>query len=240
MNQQLKAAIGIEFSDEYLLERAFVHRSFLHEHPERAPTLTSNERLEFLGDAVLNFVTAAWLYEHFADRSEGELTTLRAALVKTATLARFARSMNLGRFVRISRGEDTPAARDRDPLLADVFEALLGAIFLDRGLEAARAFVLPFLEAESERIGSGQVDADSRTRLQEHIQALHGVTPVYQTVSMTGPDHCREFTVEVLLNEQCLGRGLGSSKQAAAQAAARDALASLAANEAPALPERDS
>lgn len=227
MSEELMKDLGVTFADPRLLESALIHRSFAHERPDQVVGLTSNERLEFLGDAVLNFLTASWLYERFPARGEGELTSLRAALVKTTTLARFARELRLGNYIRISRGEDTSAARNRNPLLADVFEAVLGAVYLDRGIEAARAFVLPFLEREIELILSGQAEIDYRTRLQERVQAEYGITPVYRTVRVTGPDHRREFTVEVLVGEEPFGLGSGSSKQMAAQNAARVALESL-------------
>lgn len=227
MASRLEELIGVAFRDERLLQSAFVHRSFMHERPERVPGLTSNERLEFLGDAVLNFVTASWLYARFPDMSEGELTALRASLVKTSTLAGFARGLDLGAHVRISRGEDTPAARNRQPLLADVFEAVLGAVFLDQGLDAARAFVLPFLERQLAAIESGTAEIDYRTRLQELTQARFNLTPRYQVVAISGRDHEREFTQEVLVGEAIYGVGSGPSKQAAAQAAARVALERL-------------
>lgn len=227
MPNRLEELIGVRFRDERLLQSAFVHRSFMHERPERVPGLSSNERLEFLGDAVLNFITAAWLFARFPAQSEGDLTALRAALVKTTTLASFARSLDLGAHVRISRGEDAPAARNRPPLLADIFEAVLGAIYLDQGIDAARAFVLPFLERQLEAIQSGAAEVDYRTRLQEAAQSRFNLTPGYRTVSVSGPDHQREFTLEVLVGEQLLGAGSGPSKQAAAQAAARAALERL-------------
>lgn len=229
MASRLEELIGVTFNDSRLLQSAFVHRSYMHERPERIPGLTSNERLEFLGDAVLNFLTASWLFTRFPTHSEGELTALRAALVKTSTLAGFARSLDLGSHVRISRGEDTPAARSRLPLLADLFEAVLGAIYLDQGLDAARAFVVPFLEGQIAAIQNGTVEVDYRTRLQELTQARYNQTPTYRTVSVAGPDHRREFTLEVLLGDQPLGIGTGPSKQAAAQQAARAALDRLAA-----------
>ncbi len=224
MPSRLEELIGVTFEDERLLQSAFVHRSFMHERPEQAPGLTSNERLEFLGDAVLNFIAASWLYERYPDLSEGELTSLRAALVKTSTLAAFARSLDLGRHIRISRGEDTPAARSRPSLLADVFEAVIGAIYLDQGLEAVKAFVLPFFEQQISAIEAGTAEIDYRTRLQETTQARFNLTPAYRTVEMSGPDHQREFTLEVLVGPRRLGVGTGPSKQAAAQAAARAAL----------------
>jgi ribonuclease-3 len=224
MPSRLEELIGVAFEDKRLLQSAFVHRSFMHERPEQAPGLTSNERLEFLGDAVLNFVAASWLYARYPELSEGELTALRAALVKTSALAGFARSLDLGSHIRISRGEYTPAARSRPPLLADVFEAVLGAIYLDRGLEAARSFLLPFFERQIGAIEAGTAEVDYRTRLQEEAQARFNLTPAYRTVEMSGPDHQREFTLEVLVGARRMGVGSGPSKQAAAQAAARAAL----------------
>jgi ribonuclease-3 len=223
--------LGVSFHNLDLLGSALIHRSFLNEHPERTEGLPSNERLEFLGDAVLNLVTASWLYQTFPERSEGELTALRAALVKTPTLARFARMLNLGEHVRISRGEASNAARERPALLADVFEAVLGAIYLDQGVDAATRFVQPFLQQETDLIIAGQSDIDHRSRLQEHIQARQGITPTYRTVQISGPDHRRNFTIEVLVGEERLGVGSGASKQVAAQNAARQALEALHAQD---------
>lgn len=222
--RRLADQLGVSFHDTGRLEHALTHRSLLNEHPERFPGQTSNERLEFLGDAVLNMLTATWLYEHYPEASEGHLTSLRSALVKTPTLARFARELHLGEYVRISRGEEANGARERLSLLADTFEAVLGAIYLDQGLAEARSFVLPFLEREAQRIASGQSDTDYRSRLQELVQSQHSVTPVYQTVQVSGPDHSRQFTIEVLVQGTCIGSGSGSSKQSAAQEAARAAL----------------
>lgn len=228
MVSRLEELIGIPFHNPTLLQSAFVHRSFIHEHPEKTPGLTSNERLEFLGDAVLNFITAAWLYERFPSATEGELTKLRAKLVKTATLADFARGLDLGQYIRISRGEDTPAARNRPALLADVFEALVGAIYLDQGLDAVRTFLMPFLERQLV-VALSDYDADYRTRLQEISQARFNQTPMYRTVNVSGPPHQREFTQEVLIGNHVLGSGVGPSKQTAAQAAAKAALERLEA-----------
>ncbi|NTU82533.1 MAG: ribonuclease III [Chloroflexales bacterium] len=227
MASRLEELIGIPFNDERLLQSAFVHRSFIHEHPERIPGLTANERLEFLGDAVLNFIAASWLYTRYPDRSEGDLTALRAALVKTSTLASFARGLDFGAHIRISRGEDTPTARNRAPLLADVFEAVIGAVYLDQGLDAAWAFITPFLERQIEAVFSGTAEIDYRTRLQEQAQARFNQTPTYRTLEVRGPDHQREFTMEVLVGERSLGIGRGPSKQSAAQSAAKAALTQI-------------
>ncbi len=228
MPTPLEALVGVTFQNSQLLRSAFVHRSFLHEHPERFPELSTNERLEFLGDAVLNFLTASWLFARFPTQTEGELTSLRAALVKTTTLAEFARELDLGKHVLISRGEDSPTARDRSALLADVFEAVLGAIYLDQGLDAARAFIEPYLERQVAAILAGAVaQVDYRTRLQERAQAAFNYTPVYQMIDVTGPDHKRTFTLEVRVGDKPLGVGSGPSKQSAAQAAAKVALETI-------------
>jgi ribonuclease-3 len=228
MHNRLSQVLGITFHDERLLQSALIHRSFFHEHPERADGLSSNERLEFLGDAVLNFLTAAWLYTRFPQQSEGDLTRLRAALVKRSTLAGFARQLNLGDYLRISRGAESLAARKHETLLSDGFEAVVGAIYLDQGIETVRAFVEPFLEREIDTIVAAHGGTDYRTRLQALLQQQHGVTPEYRTVTVTGPAHRAHFTVEVLLEERRIGLGSGATKQAAAQEAARTALEYLA------------
>lgn len=226
MDEQLLKALGFSFHDERLLRSAFIHRSFRNEHPDRVDWLPSNERLEFLGDAVLTFLTAAWLFRSFPDKSEGELSKLRSALVKTDTLAQFARELNLGSYARIVHTQDSPEARERAPLLADLFEALLAAIYLDQGIETARGFVEPFLARESVELISGQRDEDYRSRFQQVAQSRFGLTPTYQTIEEVGPAHAREFTVEVLVGAVRLGVGHGLTKQAAARDAARHALES--------------
>jgi ribonuclease-3 len=215
---------GVQLADTRLLQQALVHTSFLNEHPERVAGGRSNERLEFLGDSVVNMLTADWLYRTYPDRNEGELTTLRAALVKTATLAHFGQQLDLGSYVCISRGEDTDGARARAGLLADVFEAVLAAIYLTSGLEMARTLLEPLLLHEVARITSGTASIDYRTRLQERVQAQQSITPSYRTIAVSGPDHRRQFTVEVSIGDKQAGRGQGTSKQSAAQAAARNAL----------------
>ncbi|NJK79688.1 MAG: ribonuclease III [Chloroflexaceae bacterium] len=232
MSEHIQAALHITFRDPSLLDTALTHRSYWNEHPERSPGKDSNERLEFLGDSVLNMLAAEWLYSAYPDRSEGELSMLRSALVRTTTLARFAHELNLGRYIRISRGEKSQQARERPSLLADAFEAVMGAVYLDQGLATVRTIITPFLVQEMQRIEAGEGAVDHRTRLQEYIQGQHGVTPVYQVVDVSGPDHQRQFTVEVLMNDTLLGRGVGTSKQQASQDAARVALAALKQNEA--------
>lgn len=223
----LVARLGVLFNNISLLESAVSHSSYLNERFELAQRLVSSERLEFLGDSVLNYLAADLVYQRFPGRSEGELTALRSALIKTSTLAGFARDLDLGAYLRLSKGEESQGARQREALLADTFEALLAAIYLDRGLEVARGFLLPLLEQQIVRMGSRGPASDYKSRLQERIQAAHNITPAYRVVAETGPDHRREFTVEVRAGEQLLASGHGSSKQAATQDAARRALEAL-------------
>lgn len=218
-----------EFHDPSLLDRALTHRSYLNEHPELA--LEDNERLEFLGDAVLDFVTGAWLYNRFPEMREGRLTSLRAALVKTDALAALALRVGLNDHLRLGRGEAESGGRGRTSLLADVFEALLGALYLDQGLGAVEHFLGVLLPDEVERILAEESDRDAKSSLQEWSQAEFGITPRYRTVDEEGPDHAKTFTVEVYIGNKLAGRGEGLSKQSAAQAAASDALKRLNAGE---------
>jgi ribonuclease-3 len=211
-----------DFHDPSLLERALTHRSYLNEHPELA--LEDNERLEFLGDAVLDFVTGAWLYNRFPELPEGRLTSLRAALVKTDTLAEFARRTGVDEALRVGRGEAEAGGRGRLSMLADAFEAILGALYLDQGLGAVQAYLEQLLPAEIDHVLAEERDRDAKSILQEWSQAERGITPRYRTVDEEGPDHAKTFSVEVRIGDEVVGRGDGMSKQAAAQAAARDAL----------------
>ena len=222
---QLQETLGIEFQDRALLEQALVHRSFLNENPDFA--LRSNERLEYLGDALLDFIVGELIYQRYPEMDEGELTGLRAGIINGTGLARLARSVELGRYVYLSRGEDERGGRERLGLLSDVFEALVAAIYLDRGLETAREFVLRLVEPEIARIVEGGLERDHKSRLQEWAQKELGVTPSYRTVMEAGPDHAKEFTVDVVVGEEIYGTGRGTSKQAAEQRAAGEALKGL-------------
>jgi len=213
------------FRDPSLLARALTHRSYLNEHPELS--LEDNERLEFLGDAVLDFVVGAWLYNRFPELPEGRLTSLRAALVKTDTLAEFAIVIGLSEQLRLGKGESESGGRARTSLLCNTFEALIGALYLDQGLEAVQPLLYKLLPDKVELIMADERDRDAKSILQEWSQAKHGYTPRYRTVHAEGPDHARQFTIEVHINEHVVGRGVGPSKQIAAQAAASDALARL-------------
>jgi len=215
---------GLSFSDNRLLRRALTHRSYLNEHPE---SLEDNERLEYLGDAALDFISAAWLYNHFPEMDEGALTRLRSALVRTEQLARFAQELNLGQALLLGRGEDSTGGRERPAILCASFEALIGALYLDSGLERVTEFMEPRLHAAAEVALEDEQLIDARSILQMWAQAELGETPQYETVGVDGPDHDREFTVEVSVGDQLKARGTGHSKQDAAQRAAAEALERL-------------
>jgi ribonuclease-3 len=215
---------GLAFRDPGLLWRALTHRSYLNEHSD---ALEDNERLEFLGDAALDFLSAAWLYRRFPEMDEGKLTRLRSALVRTEQLAAFARELALGEVLLLGRGEEASGGRSRDLLLCGAFEAVLGALVVDQGIDAVAAFVEPRLELAAKAILDEDAQIDPRSLLQIWAQAERGETPRYRTVDARGPDHARLFVVEVLVGGEALGRGEGRSKQEAAHQAAADALARI-------------
>jgi ribonuclease-3 len=222
---ELEAALGFAFDDKSLLQRALTHRSYLNENPD-VPWL-DNERLEFLGDAILGFITAEHLYHRFPEMKEGDLTSLRAALVRGQTLAEFSTDLNLGPYLLISRGEDAGRGRARPALLAATFEAILGALYLDQGLPAARALVVRLIDDKTQKILQERLDRNAKSLLQELSQGRLRVTPAYRLIATQGPDHAREFTVEAVLGETVYGTGHGRNKQTAEQEAARDAIARL-------------
>jgi ribonuclease-3 len=215
---------GLTFRDPGLLWRALTHRSYVNEHTN---ALEDNERLEFLGDAALDFLSAAWLYRRFPEMDEGKLTRLRSALVRTEQLAAFARDLGLGEVLLLGRGEESSGGRTRDLLLCGAFEAVLGAVFVDQGIEAVAAFVEPRLQTAAEAILGEDSQIDPRSLLQIWAQAERGETPRYRTIDARGPDHARQFVVEVTVGAEALGRGEGHSKQEAAHQAAADALTRL-------------
>jgi ribonuclease-3 len=221
MDEQFARRAGLAFRDQGLLRRALTHRSYVNEHSD---ALEDNERLEYLGDAALDFLTAAWLYKRFPEMDEGELTRLRSALVRTEQLAEFAREINLGEALLLGRGEEASGGRRRPLLLCSAFEALVGALYLDSGIETVNAFVEPRIEHAARGLLEESTLVDPRSELQIRAQAEGGETPRYRTVQMSGPDHAREFVVEVCIDGQVAGRGQGRSKQDAAQEAAADAL----------------
>jgi ribonuclease-3 len=219
-----------KFNDPSLLRRALTHRSFRNEYPERA--LEDNERLEFLGDAVLDFVTGALLYKLFPEMDEGRLTSLRAALVRTDMLADIAEQAGVDRAMLLGRGEEESGGRQRRANLCGAFEAVIGALYLDQSLAAVEAYLEPLFEPIVRAIVAEELDRDPKSQLQVLAQSTYGATPYYRTVSAEGPDHAKEFTVEVYVRDRVIGRGSGRSKQAAAMLAAREALATIEAEQA--------
>lgn len=222
MHEQLEQALGIHFQDPALLNLALTHRSYIYETPGEGRS--SNERLEFLGDSILAFVSTDFLYRTFPNLSEGELTDVRAFLVKMETLANFAHEIELGRYLLMGKGEQNSGGSKR--VLASAFEALLGAIYLDQGIEAVQRFLLRRIEALAHKVVKQRLFKDNKSLFQELAQANTGITPSYRLVSQEGPSHNREFTVEVMLGEEIAGRGHGRNKQTAEQEAAYFALAS--------------
>ncbi|MBE3560848.1 MAG: ribonuclease III [Ktedonobacteraceae bacterium] len=222
MYEELEEILGVHFQNPDLLTTALTHRSYIYETAGAGQS--SNERLEFLGDSILALISADYLYRTFPRLTEGELTDVRAVLVRTETLARFAREVTLTRFLRMGKGEQQTGGGQR--VLASAFEAILGALYLDQGLETVQRFLLPRLEPLARDIVSRRLFKDNKSLFQELAQAREGITPSYRIVSQEGPSHSREFTVEVLLGDTVAGRGHGRNKQAAEQEAAYGALVS--------------
>lgn len=223
--QQFARRLILPFKDFLLLSRALTHRSYLNEHPE---ALEDNERLEFLGDAVLDFLVGAWLYNRFPEAREGQLTRLRSALVRTEQLAEFAVRIDLGTAMLLGQGEIEGGGREREALLCATFEALIGALYLNAGVPAVQNFVHPLLNSATAVILT-EKDKDPKSRLQEWAQEQGLGTPRYHTLTTLGPDHAKTFEVEVIIGDKVYGRGSGVRKQAAAKAAAIVALKALAA-----------
>src|SRR6266568_4980121 len=220
MNEELESILGVHFQEPGLLRLALTHRSYIYEAPGEGQT--SNERLEFLGDSILALVSADFLYRAFPDLTEGELTDVRAVLVRTETLARFARDINLGKYLLMGKGEQHTGGGQR--VQASAFEAVLGAIYLDQGLTVVQQFLTPRLEPIAHTIVKKRLFKDNKSRFQELAQAHDGITPSYRIASQEGPSHNREFTVEVLLGDRVAGKGQGRNKQMAEQEAAHVAL----------------
>lgn len=221
--ERFQEKCGVRLANLSLLETALTHPTFVFEHPRAGAQ--DNQRLEFLGDAVLGMVTAHYLYETFPCRGEGELTKLRAVLVCEATLARKAEELGLGEYLLLGRGEETSGGYHRPSTLADAFESVVAAIYLDAGLEAARDFIMRQLGPEVERMASEQDYGDYKTRLQEKVQQHFDTNVQYEIIREWGPDHEKHFAAAVKFREQVLATGEGRSKKEAEQQAARKALA---------------
>lgn len=215
----------INFKNQSLLITALSHRSSLNEKSQSGTTSSeSNERLEFLGDAVLELAATLYLYDRRPDEDEGKLTAYRSALVRTETLASMAKELKLNEQMFLSKGEEQGGGRNNDSLLADLMEAVIGALYLDQGFEVVQSFLDQHLFPKFEQILKNKSYKDQKSLLQEEVQARSLSTPIYRVVKAVGPDHDKEFTIEVLVDDQVWGVGTGHSKQIAQQAAATQAL----------------
>lgn len=222
--EELERAIGYHYQNKELLERALTHSSYSNEMGVPNHHLLCNERLEFLGDSVLSVITSDYLFAHFKDCPEGDLTRMRADVVCERALAKYAEKISLGSYLRLGKGEDRNNGRECRSIVADAFEALLASMYLDAGRERVSEFLLPFIKEELETLKPGGFVGDAKTRLQQFVQQNEGDFLEYITVGESGPDHRKTFSVEARLNGNIIGRGEGRSKRTAEQAAAKDAL----------------
>lgn len=214
--------IGIDFRNKSILTQALTHRSYLNEN--RDIKGGHNERLEFLGDAVLELVITHYLYEKYPSKTEGDLTSIRSALVNAQTCAQVAGELGVNNFLLLSRGEAKDTGRARQYILANALEAIIGAIYLDQGYESAKEFIMRTIAPLTERIVADELWVDAKSKFQERAQDEVGITPAYRTLKEVGPDHDKKFTVGVFLNNEKVAEGSGDSKQDAEQMAARHAL----------------
>jgi len=218
----LEKKLGIKFKNKDLLKQAFVHRSYLNENPGLG--LEQNERLEFLGDAVLELIITEYLYKKYTEKAEGELTNWRASLVNAKMLALVAEELGFNDFLLLSRGESKEIGKARQYILANTFEAFIGAAYLDSGYEIVEGFIEKYLLVKLPNIIQNKLYKDSKSHFQEEAQERDGVTPVYKVIKEWGPDHKKKFTVGVFLNENLIAEGEGYSKQEAEEEAAKEAL----------------
>lgn len=222
--REIADRLHLPFQSLDVLQRALTHRSYLNEHPE---ALEDNERLEFLGDAILDFLVAAWLYNQFPEMREGQMTQIRSGIVGTHQLAAFARQLRLGDALLLGHGENEAGGRKRDTTLCGTFEALIGAIYLDQGLQLVSDFFEPLLAKVAEKIVDNNDEVDVKSRLQEWAQSNGLGIPEYEFIRSHGPDHQKSFDYAVFIAGEKYAEGQGTSKQAASKDAARRALALL-------------
>lgn len=219
---KLEATLHISFRNSALLQQALVHRSYLNENPDF--NLPSNERMEYLGDSILSAVVAEKLYKDYPDLSEGDMTKLRSALVRRETLARIANHLKLDGYLYLGHGEETSGGRAKQSILADALEAVIGAVFLDQGFDTCRDLILRLYDAEVEKAVDDSLTSDFKSQLQEVVQSKYHEIPAYRVISAEGPDHVKEFIVEVVVGGRVIGKGRGSSKREAEKEAAKAAL----------------
>lgn len=220
--EKFEEKMGLRFDNAELLKQAFTHRSFLNEHKNLKGG--HNERLEFLGDAVLELVITHYLYDEYPEKNEGDLTSIRSALVNATTCAEVAKKLEINDYLRLSKGEAKDVGRARQYILANALEAIIGAIYLDLGYEKARDFILEHIAPLTKQIVKEELWVDAKSKFQEKAQDIAGVTPSYKTLKEEGPDHDKKFTVGVFLGDTLVAEGSGDSKQDAEQSAARHAL----------------
>jgi len=223
--KELEKIIGVKFENISLLEEAVTHRSFLNENT--SSKTSNNERMEFLGDAVLELIISEYLFSKYTEREEGDLTSFRAATVRTTTLASVSRELHYGEFLRMSKGEEESGGKDKDYLLANLFESILGSIYLDKGYDVCREYIHRVLVPKIDGIVENRLDIDPKTKLQEVTQSLFKETPLYEVIREEGPDHDKLFTVKAKVSSKDLGIGEGSSKQKAEERAAQKSLEML-------------
>lgn len=214
--------IGVKFKDKNLLDRSLVHRSYVNE--TSTVKIKDNERLEYLGDSVLGLIVNEYLFKRFEEYPEGDLAKIKSAVVSEPTLAKVAREIKLGGYLLMGKGEELSGGRDRSSILANSFEALIGAVYLDQGLKACRNFILSFLKNDIERIDRMTYLRDPKTTLQEYVQKKYKERPVYEVVEEKGPDHKKEFLVRLVINGVEVSKGTGSSKRKAEMIAAEQIL----------------
>ena len=218
----LQKSLKIKFKDKSLLNRALTHRSFVNEY---RTGLQDNERLEYLGDSVLAVVINEYLFKRYEEYPEGDLAKIKSAVVSESTLARVASEINLGSFLLMGKGEERSGGRERESILANTFEAIIGALYLDAGLKESKKYILSLLKSHIERIDKLSYLRDPKTALQEYVQGKGLTTPKYKVVEESGPDHDKKFVIEVLVDGESWGTGTGKSKSLAEQDVARQALA---------------
>lgn len=220
--KKLEEKIGIKFIDKGLIKTAFIHKSYVNEH--RQEGLENNERMEFLGDAVLELASTKHLYLKYNNQNEGTMTTFRSALVKGKHLAEVAKELELGEYLFLSKGEDQSGGREKNYILANVLEAVIGAIFLDQGNEVAEDFIKKFILVKLDEIIEKGQHIDAKSQFQELAQEKEGITPNYKVESEEGPDHDKIFTMGAYIEDELIGTGKGSSKQKAEEDAAKNSL----------------
>jgi ribonuclease III len=218
----LEKTTKIKFKDENLINRAFTHKSFINEY--KGDDLKDNERLEFLGDAVLELATTIHLFDKYPEKDEGRMTAFRSALVKGKHLAEVGKNLDLGSYLYLSNGEERSGGREKNYILANVVEAFIGAIYVEHGFDIAEKFISEFILNNLENIIKDGLHLDAKSKFQEIAQEKEGVTPNYELISDEGPDHDKTFIMGVFINEEKIAEGTGSSKQKAEENAAENAL----------------